>query len=790
MNKHTLPLLFCFLLATLTSFAQQNGAIRGKITSENGEAAPLVSIQLKNKARGTFTNEKGEFIIRKLTAGEYTLRISLVGYKTEERNVTVQNDQESVLNVTLANDANLSEVEVKGNKQTYKAVDPSPSLRLNQPLQEIPQNIQVVTSKLLADQAIFDMLEGVTRNVSGVTRLEHWDNYANINMRGSQISAFRNGMNVSMPWGPLTEDMSFVERVEFVKGPANYMLASGYPGGMYNVVTKKPTGISQREVTVSVGSFDTYRATIDLDGKLTKNGKLLYRLNVMGQKKGAHRPGEYNDRVSVAPVLTYKFNDKTSITAEYDYQFSKMALIGSAYVFSPKGYGDLPRNFTMYEKNLDPTKINDHSGFLTFNHEFNKNWRFTAQFAIFNSTTFGSSIWPDWQFGVHENGDLIRGVGMWDSRGKNQLGQAFVNGSFKTGALKHNLLGGIDAGKKQYMATWGQGFNLDTATDPFNIYNPHYGVPKSSIPAYDRSKPLKDRASYFADEKYYSFYAQDEIVFWKERARLSVALRYTNFETDAHTVGGTSKDNKVTPRVGLNVEVAKGTNVYGYFDQSFMGQAGIIYPNKPVKPLEGNTFELGVKKDWFGGKWNTTLAAYHITNKGKIIGDPDTTHLPKDAFSLQLGETVAKGIEFDLRGEIVKGLQLTLNYAYTDHEVTEDINPANVGNKIPGYAKHLTNGWLSYRFSKGIFKHLGLSAGYQYQVDRTTWAWSATAKDQLPNYFRVDAGISYAMPKYYVNVNINNIFNKYLYSGAPYGSYYYWQTEPGTNVRATVGYRF
>ncbi|WP_431241224.1 hypothetical protein ACQ9BO_14030 [Flavobacterium sp. P21] len=104
-------------------------------------------------------------------------------------------------------------------------------------------------------------------------------------MRGSQIQAFRNGFNVvSSFWGPLTEDMSFVDHIEFVKGPAGFMLSSGDPSGLYNVVTKKPTGVTKGEVSVLGGSYDFYRVSLDLDGKLDKKGKLLYRFNGAAQK--------------------------------------------------------------------------------------------------------------------------------------------------------------------------------------------------------------------------------------------------------------------------------------------------------------------------------------------------------------------------------------------------------------------------------------------------------------------------------------------------------------------------
>jgi len=132
----------------------------------------------------------------------------------------------------------LKEVIVTANPSKYVADYPSISLRLKTPVLNIPQNIQIVTKQVLQDQQIFDILEGVTRNVSGARRMEHWDNYALIFMRGSQIAAYRNGMNVTMSWGPQPEDMGMVERIEFVKGPAGFMLSNGEPSGFYNVVTK------------------------------------------------------------------------------------------------------------------------------------------------------------------------------------------------------------------------------------------------------------------------------------------------------------------------------------------------------------------------------------------------------------------------------------------------------------------------------------------------------------------------------------------------------------------------
>jgi iron complex outermembrane receptor protein len=301
-------LLSTILLFSLVSLAQETntGSIKGTVETSDGKAAEGVSISVKTLNRTTIANNDGVFELKSIPVGTQTLIVTLVGYTDLEQEVVVNAGETSQINLRLGlSNTELNQVVVLSNKSAFKTNRISSSLRLDSKIIEIPQNIQVITGKLIQDQQIFDMLEGVTRNVSGATRVEHWDNYANINMRGSRVAPFRNGMNVSTTWGPLTEDMSMVERIEFVKGPAGFMLSNGNPSGLYNVVTKKPSGRTKGEANITMGSFDLYRAALDFDGKLSKDGKLLYRINVMGQAKGSHRDFDYNNRYSIAPVLKY-----------------------------------------------------------------------------------------------------------------------------------------------------------------------------------------------------------------------------------------------------------------------------------------------------------------------------------------------------------------------------------------------------------------------------------------------------------------------------------------------------
>jgi iron complex outermembrane receptor protein len=793
-KKYTFMLLV--LLFNIHIILAQNGAITGSVKTSDGQPAEFVNVGLKGTNSGAVTNKTGLFIINNVTPGSYLLIISSVGLETKQVNIEVGAGQTITVPAIVLNESSqkLAEVTIIESRG-YKENNVSQSLRLNTPLLAIPQNIQLVTAKTLSDQQISSMSDGVIRNVSGATRVEHWgDMYTNITMRGSQIQAFRNGFNVvSSYWGPLTEDMSFVDHIEFVKGPAGFMLANGDPSGLYNVVTKKPTGINHGEISFTAGSYDLYRTAVDLDGKLSKNGKFLYRINAAGQNKNSHRPFEYNNRYSFSPVVSYQVDEQTKITLEYTLQHAKMSDVGSYYVFSTDGYATLPVDFTTMPRGLDPTKINDHSIFLNFQHTLNSQWKITAQAAYFNNNQQGSDLWPA---AVNNNGTMLRAVSGWDAKSNMTMAQFFANGNLKTGSVTHNILIGADLGTKDYMADWSQNHLLDSVGAEFNTQAPNYSIPVNGYPNFDFSTSLESRAIYsggLMDQKYSGVYVQDEIGLFEDRLRLTLAGRFT-YVSQSSWGGSPVTANHFTPRAGLSFAVNKQTSVYAMYDQAFIPQSGNLAGGGDVKPITGNNTEFGIKKDWANGKWNSTLSAYRIVKMNELTADPNSA--PNSGLSVVLGEKTAQGVEFDLRGTITSGLNLIANYAYTDSKVTkvtEGVTTITEGDVLPGFAKHTANAWLNYKLPMEALKGLSVSAGFTYMADRATASWSKTNSSvNLPEYFKLDGGIAWENNKLKITLNVFNLLNEYLYSGGYYEwlSAYYWQTEAPRNFKLGVAYKF
>lgn len=795
------------LLMLLPGFAQVNtikGIISGQVITTDNQPAAGVLVRLTGTGKVTETNDNGFYMFKNLPGGAYQVEVYLMGHKPMIRNVQLaDNGKQSNITFQLeVSDAQLGEVVVRSGAR-YKVDRVSNTLRLQTAIKDLPQNIQVVSKQTLADQQVFDVVDGITRNVSGVTRQGHWDNqYANIRMRGSKIPAFRNGMNIEASWGPTAEDAAMIENIEFVKGPAGFMLAAGEPGGFYNVVTKKPTGVSRQAVTMSMGSFSTYRGTVDLDGKLGKDGRLLYRLNAAAQQKDYFTKYNFNNRVMIDPVLKYLVDDKTSVTFEYTYQAIKYLANGN-YSFSKKGLADpgVNNSFFYGDPSVPAGKIRDHSVYVYLDHQFSDRWKAHAQVAYFNFGMKSGSIWPS---SLDSAGNMKRAYSIGDEAGENRFAQFSVSGEERTGAIRHRILFGADFGNKKF---WGDFRQLTSSLNfaggrVFNIYNPIYGLPMDSVPQIDRSVDIRTRAgstAYATVTDYGSAYAQDELAFFEDKLRLSLGLRFTYAETAGKTKTADMRDQVWSPRVGLSYSINQETSVYALYDQSFVPQSGTDFFGNAFKPVKGNDLEAGVKRDWFNGAWTTSASVYRINRVNALTPDTDPTHVNgTTTYQVQLGATQSKGVELDINGEIVKGLNLVANYAYTDSRIKKETpgQPTRiVGNVTAGTANHISNGWLTYRFQKGALHGFGLNGGVQYQGRRYT---GTTTTPNMPDYFRADGGISYQRSKFGINLLVNNLLNNQrLLTAASLdtnpkstASFYSYIVEPRRNLRMTVMYNF
>lgn len=693
----------------------------------------------------------------------------------------------------------IQEVVVNGRYyQKYKLNEVSGSLRLQTPLIELPQNVQSISGQVLNDQITLNMSEGIVRNVSGARKVEHWDNvYSNVFMRGASIATYMNGMNVSSTWGPINPDASIIDRIEFVKGPAGFMGSMGDPAGFYNVVTKKPTGKFANSVRFTTGSYNLFRGEADLDGVIVKDGVLDYRLNLMGSSNKSWSENDKTSKIIIAPSITFRPTKTTTFTAQYNYQYLKFNQPG-AYLMSNDGYASLNVHTNFNDPNFKKTEVKDQSLFLSLDQKLFKDWIWSTQYAYMDMNYDGGSWWGT--FDPADKNIFNRTVSNWQAVGKNHIFQTYLRGSLNTGNIVHKIIAGFDYGDRKYNADFS---GYGPGVYPINIQNVQYGVDPSTLPP-DSFYTLNPAAPFYNDQgvKYTSYYAQDQIEMFNNKLRLTLAGRYTSGTTFAgypyYSEGNVvpkDKAGEFTPRVGASYSFSDDFSAYGVFDKTFVPQSAIQYSETNPEgvplttPFRGQNLEVGIKKDWFGGKWNSTFAVYDIRRQNIFTSDPAR---PGSGLSVATGEQRARGFEADIKGEIVKGLNVVINYAYTDAKTIKDSDASKIGQQSPGNAKNVQNTWLNYRFEHGQLKGFGISAGYQYQGGRQSWFGTTAKYDQsLEDYFDTNFGISYVAKKFDVNLLLNNVLNRKLYSGyrSDDGSYAWIYNAP-RNWRLSIGYKF
>ncbi|MCL1031953.1 TonB-dependent receptor [Elizabethkingia anophelis] len=793
---HKKKILLSALFFPAIIWAQSTAQITGKVVNSDKKPVPSLKVILNNGEAETITDENGIYHFNNIPAGNYTLKVDDPEVTKTYSFTLKENDQLTYNFVQTSSAYQIQTVNVVANRKTI----PSSTLRLGENLLVTPQNIQVIDQRLLNDQQILTTAEGLSRNVSGVRTITHQEEGSvGIAVRGFSASNLRNGMDVSGSFGPLREDMSFVDRVEFVKGPAGFMMGNTQPGGFYNIVTKKPVGREKGNVQLTLGSFNLYRAAADIEKKLSKDGKFWGRLNLMGSKNGSFQQYVEHEQYVINPSFKYLISDNTNVTFEYILSQNNFQGGFAKYAYGIDGFKEVKRSFSFSDPIIDPTRSWEHNIYGTINHNFNDNWLITGQFGYIRSQMQGESLYANYNDITladdpktgRKKGDTNRSLSINDALNTSTIGQVFTRGKFDTGNINHNILAGIDMGKKFYVADWSV---LPQNVGPvFNIYNPVYGnLKKSDLPVYDRSKSLRERgANYLNNYSYTSFHLQDEVRFLENKLRIAAGFRYTStVKTSAAEKGAEVKNSAVTPRFSITGLLTPTLTVYALYDENFQEQTGNLVNGGSADPSYGRNKEIGLKKTWFGGQLMTNLTFYHLTKTNILTA----AGIQFPGLSEQTGKATSKGIEFDLNGNIGKNWSILFNYAYTDAKVTEDNDAKKIGSMLYGTAKHITNAWIKYTIAEGDLQGLGFSFGYEYQAKRAAWP-VVLGKPYLPDdYFTLDLGVSYKRDNYQLSFLINNLTDRYNYVGFFPGAWGYthygWRATNPINFRLNLAYNF
>jgi len=607
----------------------------------------------------------------------------------------------------------------------------SSALKVGAPILETPQSVSVVTSHQLEVQGINRMSEAFrytpgiqAENFGPDTRLTFF------RIRGFdsfQDALFKDGMKLSNPGFVIGYSLEpyGAERLEVPKGPASVLYGAGNPGGLVNYVTKRPRFTPFHEVIFETGSFERFQGQFDTTGPLNKEGTLAYRLTGLIRDSETQVDFVEDDRIYIAPALTWQPSDDTSVTLLTHYQRdrthpSQRLPVEGTLFHNPNG--EIPIERFTGEPGVDQYHRNEYSVGYLFNHRFNDTWQVRQNMRYYSNEVDDRTIFPEFLQGdmrtvtrsLYESFGEADGVTL-----DNQL-----VADFETGSVRHQVLGGLDFQyvQTQTLQTYGFGGPAD-----LDVFDPVYGMPVPDAPVFKNED---------AHQYQIGFYLQDHINL-TDQWILTLGGRYdiAKTEIEDNLSGSTSEqdDKAFTGRVGVLYKSDIGVSPYASYMTSFLPIIGTDASGEPFDPETARQWEIGVKyqpKDWDS---IFTLAYFNLTRE-------DFTTFAPDFSVIQQGKGKSRGIEFEARSDFDFGVSLIASYTYLDTELTESAFPGEVGEPLPYTPKHQAGLWVDYLFQNGPLKDLRVGGGVRYIGSNYANLFQRDNEDiKVPDVFLFDA---------------------------------------------------
>lgn len=724
------------LTDALVAFGQQSGiqvTVNGTVA--RNVAAPAV--------QGTMTSEQA---LRQILAGSgltYTMAGSTVAIERPGEGtivldpVTVEGPRLRDSGRTEGTDSYASTTTTVGSKTP---VTP----------REIPQSVSVVTRQRLDDKNSFTLQEALEETTG--MRVENYDDVrAGFTSRGYTSALQRDG--VSVQYSNLLEaapDMAIYDRVEVIRGPAGLFQGAGEPGGTINLVRKKPLDHTQVKASALAGSWDTYRGEVDLSAPLTENGNLRGRFVVAYDDRGDFVDMHESRKPVLYGTLEGDLSENTTASVAIVHQNHQHDSFRGVPVYYTDGTRlDLPRhtNITTSWADAEDTQRELH---LDLEHRFNNGIDANVNARAVERSSDVTEIYV--------NTAVDPATGNVDTQAYNftntQRDLSFdANVSIPTQAF----------GQKQKFILGGDYFfsRLDRGygggpTVTMNAFNPDYDISKPNLIHTTIEKN---------DTEQFGLYGQARIKPGLDWATIVLGGRETwwNFLSKDVDAGSITADTQIngqfTPYAGLILDVTPELSIYGSYTSIFKPQTSLTPTGGVVAPREGVQYEVGVKGEFLNGALMTHLAAYTLEDENRAtridgcIGSP--------CFE-EAGLVRSQGIEAEVSGEVLPGLQLLAGYAYTYTKYVDD--PSNAGRVFStNTPKHMANLSGRYSFRNGDLDGLTIGGGAR-AMSSYFYYDSAFGRTEQNGYALFDAFMNYKLTQNVTaQFTVNNIFDEVYY---------------------------
>ncbi|HEK3509050.1 TPA: Fe(3+)-pyochelin receptor FptA [Pseudomonas aeruginosa] len=617
---------------------------------------------------------------------------------------------------------------------------------------ELPQSASVIDHERLEQQNLFSLDEAM-QQATGVTVQPFQLLTTAYYVRGFKVDSFELdgvpallGNTASSP-----QDMAIYERVEILRGSNGLLHGTGNPAATVNLVRKRPQREFAASTTLSAGRWDRYRAEVDVGGPLSASG------NVRGRAVAAYEDRDYFYDVAdqgtrlLYGVTEFDLSPDTLLTVGAQYQhidsITNMAGVPMAKDGSNLG---LSRD-TYLDVDWDRFKWDTYRAFGSLEQQLGGGWKgkVSAEYQEADSRLryAGSFGAIDPQTG--DGGQLMGAAYKFKSIQRSL--DANLNGPVRLFGLTHELLGGVTYAQGETRQDTARFLNLPNT--PVNVYrwDPH-GVPRPQIGQYTSPGTTTTTQK--------GLYALGRIKL-AEPLTLVVGGRESWWDQDTPATRF-KPGRQFTPYGGLIWDFARDWSWYVSYAEVYQPQADRqTWNSEPLSPVEGKTYETGIKGELADGRLNLSLAAFRIDLENNPQEDPDHPGPPNNPFYISGGKVRSQGFELEGTGYLTPYWSLSAGYTYTSTEYLKD-SQNDSGTRYSAFTpRHLLRLWSNYdlpwqdrRWSVGG----GLQAQSDYSVD-----YRGVSMRQ-GGYALVNMRLGYKIDEHWTAaVNVNNLFDRTYY---------------------------
>jgi catecholate siderophore receptor len=767
-------LIFTILALAVSAFSQTSEkCFRGTVKDANGAVIAGAEIVLKDEKGKTIdkvkTDAEGEFALSCFDEGEYTLNISKTGMSPIARNLSFKKNDLQVSEIVLGTQEVSETVTVEIEPAFVSSVSET-ATKTATPLRDVPQSVEIVNRQLLDSQAAFSMKDALN-NVTAVAVAQGEGRRDQFFIRGFSaigdqfIDGFRDDAQYY-------RDLSNIEQIEVVKGPAAVLFGRGSSGGIINRTTKKPN-VYERigSAEINFGSYGLKRGMFDF-GQPILEDKLAFRFVGAYEKEGSFRHYFFQERYNIAPSFSWKPTEKTDITFQFEYLNDERLPDRGIPSFQGRAVGvPLGTYYGFPGEDRITTRVSSQA--IRFERQINNFWTVRNVFRrIGNATDFYNTS-PGAVSVVGGNLRVARSQYQGIFKQENYFNQTEAVGVVETFGIRHTILAGIELGSQEKRSLV---FRNGTAS-AVSLIDPILTRPvNNGIATTDNN----------FKGKVFGVYFQDQIAFNKNWKAL-IGARYDNFRQSLDNLlpanidlGRT--DKQWSPRVGLVYQPGDWLSFYGSYTRSFQPSGenlSLAAKNTELKPEMTRNYEAGVKATFQPYRINATLSVFRLDRNNIKTTDP-----LNPAQLILIGEQRTDGIEFTVSGSPLRKLDVFAGYSLLAARILKS-NTISGGVSLEGKLAQLTprnsgNLWLTYQLPRGFRFGFG---GYA----RSKTFTSANNLVTLPGYARFDASLSWQSEKHYeIAFNLKNLLNKRYYETSNGDN----NIMPGSPINGSVTLRY